>query len=97
MRRAISVLFVVLALFAAGAMVLQAGSVPHRHDGKAAGLYNQEHDLTLLAGLSGHGLPADAEPGLTSDTVSPFVSPSAPERPPVRLARSGDSRAPPTA
>lgn len=88
---------VVLVLLATTAMVLQAGSVPHLHAGGGAGFYNQEHDLTLLAGLAGHGLPAEPTPSFTIDAASASVAPSVPERPAVRLARSGDSRAPPAA
>ena len=87
----------VLVLLAAAAMVLQVGSVPHLHRGAEAGIYNQEHDLTLLAGLAGYGLPAGATPSLSIDTVSMPVSPFVPDRPTTRLALSGDSRAPPSA
>jgi len=87
---------VTLLLLAATGMVLQAGSVPHMHAaGAHAGLFNEEHDLTLLAGLAAQSLLADAAPAITFDTVSTLIPPYVPERPAARLAHSGDSRAPP--
>ena len=96
-RPAAPLSFAVLILLAVAAMILQTGSVPHLHGGAQAGIYNQEHDLTLLAGLASHGLPADATPALSFDTVFMAMSPFVPERPASRLALSGDSRAPPAA
>lgn len=96
-RPASRLLIAALVLLATAAMVLQGSSLPHLHAGGQAGIYNQEHDLTLLAALAGHGLPADATPSLTIDAVSASVPPFVPERPALRLARSGDSRAPPAA
>jgi hypothetical protein len=84
-------------LIAAVAMVAQLGSVPHLHVDAGAGLYNAEHDLTLLAALAGYGLPADATPAPAFDAVFtsllPFVSESLATRP----AHSARSRAPPAA
>jgi hypothetical protein len=88
---------VTLLLLAATGMVLQAGSVPHAHAGSHAGVYNEEHDLTLLAGLAGHVLLVDATLVPAFDSVSALIPPYVPERPAARLARSGDSRAPPLA
>ena len=96
-RPALVLCFVVLALLAATAIVLQAGSVPHLHASEHPGLYNQEHDLTFLAGLAAQGLPADIVPALTADVASSAVPPLASERRVVCLPRSGHSRAPPTA
>lgn len=84
-----------LLVLATAGMVLQAGSVPHVHAGSHAGIYNQEHDLTLLASLAGHVVLADAAPALTLDVVSTQLSAFVPERPALRLAHSGVSRAPP--
>ena len=86
-----------LLVLAAVAMVAQVGSVPHTHVGVDGGLFNEEHDLTLLAGLAGHGLPADGGPILTLDSVSAPLQPFVPECPILRVTRSGDSRAPPSA
>ena len=96
-RLAPRLLIGLLALVAASGMVLQGGSVPHLHDDHEAGLYNQEHDLTLLAGLAGHALAPDAAPALTIEAVSAALAVIAPARPTLRIAGSSDSRAPPSA
>ena len=84
----------VLLLLAASGMVLQTGSVPHAHAADGA-LYNQEHDLALLAALAGHVVLADAAPAAVVDVVSALLLPFVPERPTLRVALSSDSRAPP--
>ena len=95
-RFASRLMIVTLVLLATTGMVLQAGSVPHMHAaGAHAGLFNEEHDLTLLAGLAAQSLPVDAAPAITFNTVSTLVPQHVPERPAARLAPSGDSRAPP--
>jgi len=86
-----------LLLVAAIAMVAQLGSVPHLHAGAKTGFYNADHDLTLLAALAGHGLAPDATPAPTLEPVSVAIPPCAAERPATPPARSGDSRAPPSA
>lgn len=96
-RSASRLTFAALLLLAAVGMVLQAGTVPHLHVGDGAGLFNEEHDLTLRAGLAGHVIQVDAVPAVAVDAVSTALPPSTPERPEIRLARSGDSRAPPAA
>ena len=86
---------VALLLLATTGMVLQAGSVPHTHAATQASLFNEEHDLTLLAGLAGHVVLTDASTTVAFDAVSGQLSAFVPERPALRLAHSGDSRAPP--
>jgi hypothetical protein len=87
---------VTLLLLAATGMVMQAGSLPHVHAaGAHAGMFNEEHDLTLLAGFAAQSLLVGAAPAITFDTVSTLIPPYVPERPAARLARSGASRAPP--
>ena len=86
-----------LVLLIAAAMGLQGGSLPHLHTGNGSGLYNAEHDLTLLATLAGAGLPADSTALLPFDAVSTAVLSFTPERPLSDAIRSGDSRAPPAA
>ena len=88
---------VTMLLLATTGMVLQAGSVPHLHANGQTGLYNEEHDLTLLAGLAGHVIQVDAVPVLTIDAVSTALPLFTPERLAMSLTRSGDSRAPPAA
>ena len=86
---------VALLVLATAGMVLQTGSVPHTHAATQASLFNEEHDLTLLAGLAGHVVLGDAAPALAFDAVASRISPLVPERPALRVAHSGVSRAPP--
>jgi hypothetical protein len=85
----------VVIILAVGGMMLQASSLPHVHAGNAPGLFNQEHDLTLMAGLAGHGIPVDATPTVVLAAISAPLVPFLPERPGLHPAHSGDSRAPP--
>jgi hypothetical protein len=84
-----------LLLLAASGMVLQAGSVPHLHAGSEPGVYNEEHDLTLMAGLAGHVLVADSAPAVTLEPVVALLPPAVAGHPASRIALAGDSRAPP--
>ena len=86
---------VVLLVLASAAMVLQVGSVPHTHAATHASLFNEEHDLTLLAGLAGHVVLGDVTLALTVDAASSPLSPFIPDRPVLHVGHSGDSRAPP--
>jgi hypothetical protein len=97
MRRASRLTIAVLFLLAAAGMVLQAGSVPHLHEDDEVAYYNEEHDLTLLAGLAAHAVEVDAAPAITIDVAAPSLTPDTTERPAARLVRSRDSRAPPAA
>jgi hypothetical protein len=85
---------VVVALAIIG-MVLATGSVPHVHDHPEAGVYNQEHDLTLLAGVGGHALEAERPllPALDV-TVMPVMARCG-VRPPSAVSRDSAPRAPP--
>ncbi|HEV8143308.1 MAG TPA: hypothetical protein VGQ77_10640 [Methylomirabilota bacterium] len=85
----------VLVILAVTGMVLQAGSLPHVHEGDGAGFYNEEHDLTLLAGLAGQVIPVDAAPTITLAAISALLLLFVPERPRLHAAHSGVSRAPP--
>jgi hypothetical protein len=85
----------VLAILAVTGMLLQAGSLPHVHEGDEAGFFNEEHDLTLLAGLAAHVIPVDAAPTIALATISALLVLFIPERPGRRLANEGVSRAPP--
>src|SRR4051812_33648876 len=97
MKRWSAAVMVVALLLAAVAMVAQSGSLQHLHMGPGAGLFNEEHDLTLLASLAGHGVVAAATPAVAFDIVSAPVPASIPDRPTAPVASSGDSRAPPSA
>jgi len=97
MRQAASRLRVVLALGVVLLPVLLAGAtLAHTHDGAGIGLYNQEHDLVLMAALgSAAPLPALVL-AVALVVVALFVTPAA-----VVAASSTRrlevSRAPPTA
>ena len=86
---------VTLLLLAATGMVLQTASLPHVHAASHSGVYNEEHDLTLLAGLASSLLLAAETPVLTFQNVSALVPQYVPERVATPAALSGDSRAPP--
>jgi hypothetical protein len=96
-RPIVRVMFAALLLVAALAMVAQLGSVQHLHAGAKAGLYNAEHDLTLLAALAGHGLTPNATRSLALEPVSIAIVPLPAERPAMAPASCGGSRAPPSA
>jgi hypothetical protein len=96
MKRVVSRLtFAVLIILAVSGMVLQTSSLPHVHEGAGAGFYNEEHDLTLLAGLAGHVIPVDAAPTVALVAISALLVLFVPDRPSLRLANAGVSRAPP--
>lgn len=87
----------VVLLVALASLVLQGALLPHTHARVGPGLYNQDHDLALLATLHGAAVLHDAQP------VPPLVSlvaalaalgSRAPSSPPRSTA---DSRAPPLA
>ena len=87
-----------LGLLLLGALVtllLQGATVPHTHAGVRPGLYNQDHDLALLATLHGAAVLHDARPApLVLAAGTPPAPPSrrTPTSPPHSTA---DSRAPP--
>jgi hypothetical protein len=87
-------LLAVLGLLALIAAVVGGSRLPHVHTGQ--GLYNQEHDLTLLAtSVNGAPLPDTGSIPVFIAVVA-AVLPAAfapPERSPLRYA---DLRAPPT-
>ena len=95
MRRAPWRLAFLLLVLATVGIVLQAASLPHLHAGNQAGLYNEEHDLTLLAGLAGHVLLAGVTPALVVALIATLLQRHVAERPPLRLRHAADSRAPP--
>jgi hypothetical protein len=57
-RRALPMLVAVVALLLAGA------SLPHTHAGSTAGIWNADHDLTLMAAFGTHACQLDAMPAL---------------------------------
>jgi len=92
LRRGASGLLVTLAVIS---LVVAAGSVAHNHAGVQPGLYNQEHDLSYLATLSGAALqPAVAAMATLVVLAVMILAPASP-RPPVAPRRHADPRAPP--
>jgi hypothetical protein len=90
-RAARAVLLVLLVL----PLLLQGAALPHTHTGAPDGLFNHEHDLTLLA-ITGTVASADAAaPAVTLVLVAATVTLSARRRPATPAARTADSRAPP--
>ena len=85
---------VVLMLLIVVTMVSQAGSVPHSHSATAPGLFNVDHDLTLLAAANAVAVQA-ASPALVTYFLSTAIpSPSSDESCSVSRSTT-DSRAPP--
>jgi hypothetical protein len=88
---------VLLTMVAVAGLLVQHGSVPHRHDPHKAGLYNQEHDLGLLAALASQADVASPAPAIVAEDRSTPVAVFVPMRPPVRHTRAAHTRAPPSA
>jgi hypothetical protein len=84
-------------LVALATLLLQGATVPHTHAGVSPGLYNQDHDLALLATLHGAAVLHDAPiTPLVLTAVTALAPPSSDAR--VSSSRSSrDSRAPPLA
>jgi hypothetical protein len=77
-------------------LIAQGACLPHTHSGVGAGVYNAEHDLTLLA-ASGTVVPLPAVPSLFVAIVTAPVVCILPPTPISVASRDADSRAPPTA
>lgn len=91
-RRTTSALLVALAV---AGLLAGAGSIPHNHTGVQQGLYNQEHDLTLLATAgSGALLPNSTAAAVLVLIAVPLV-PLVAHRPVMPARRHADPRAPP--
>jgi len=86
-----------LLLLVVAAVLLQGAGLPHLHAISKPGLYNQDHDLVLLATLHGVAVVAETSPApLVFDLVAALAAPAT--RPPESAARSTSrSRAPPRA
>ena len=86
---------VFLLLLGVVAFLLAGASMPHTHAGAGLGLWNADHDLSLMAAFGTHACQLDAMPVLglalalaTTIALAPVRAASAP------LSLS-DSRAPP--
>jgi len=86
-----------LLLVAVAAVVLQGGSAPHTHAGIGPGLYNQDHDLALLATLHGAATISAAQPAMLPFAVVSSVAPTASDPVDSASRSAADSRAPPHA
>ena len=86
--------WVIILLLIVVPMVSQAGSVPHNHSGTAPGLFNEDHDLTLLAAANAVAIP-EASPLLVTFIPTAFVPGLSGDRPASRPTAPTDSRAPP--
>ena len=88
-RRAFPLLLGVVALLLAGA------SLPHTHAGATPGLWNADHDLTLMAAFGTHACQLDAMPVLGIALVLSAAISLAAARLAAAPVRLSDSRAPP--
>jgi hypothetical protein len=77
-------------------LIAQGAALPHTHIGIGPGVYNAEHDLTLLA-ASGAVAPLPAVPFLFVAIVAAPIVWLPPPSPGSVVVRSAGSRAPPTA
>jgi hypothetical protein len=75
--------------------LIVGASLPHLHADTEAGLWNHDHDLTLMAAFGSQASPADAMALLGPAPVLAATIALAPTRPPAVLLRSSASRAPP--
>jgi hypothetical protein len=87
----------VLLLAAVLAVLVQGAVLPHTHAGVGPGLYNQDHDLSLLATLHGAAVLLDAQPAPLVVVVVSAVTPAGTESPAAPARSTADSRAPPLA
>jgi hypothetical protein len=88
-RRALPLLLGVVALLLAGA------SLPHTHAGSSPGLWNADHDLTLMAVFGTHACQLDAMPVLGIAVVLAAMLSLAASHVVAAPRRLSDSRAPP--
>jgi hypothetical protein len=86
-----------LLLVALAALVLQGACLPHTHTGVGPGLYNQDHDLSLLATLHGAAVLHDAQPAPLVVLVVSVLTPTWTGSPVAPARSTADSRAPPLA
>ena len=84
-----------LLLAAVVTMLLQGACLPHTHAGVGPGLYNQDHDLTLLATLHGAAVLLDAQPAPLVLCEVSVVTPAGITAPATPARSTADSRAPP--
>ena len=84
-----------LLLLAAVGLLLAGASLPHTHAASTPGLWNADHDLTLMATFGTHACQLDAMPAIGIVLVLAAAISLAAARPAAAPARLSDSRAPP--
>jgi hypothetical protein len=77
------------------AMLVSAASLPHVHGGPEPGFFNQDHDLSTLAGLSGAALLSAVHSPAALVPVASQPLRLATHRPLAAPRRHADPRAPP--
>jgi hypothetical protein len=87
----------VVLLVALAALALQGASVPHTHAGVSPGLYNQDHDLALLATLHGAAVLHGTQVALLVLAAVTSLAPPSSGALASSPRSSADSRAPPLA
>jgi hypothetical protein len=82
-------------LVAIATLVLQGAVAPHTHAGVRPGLYNQDHDLVLLATLHGAAVLHATQPAPFVVCVRAALTPPGTQAPASAAPTTADSRAPP--
>lgn len=89
-RRAMLLLLGVVAFLLGGA------SMPHTHAGLGSGLWNADHDLSLMAAFGTHACQLDATPTVgLAPALTAMIAPAVVQVVSTSLSLS-DSRAPPS-
>jgi hypothetical protein len=87
----------IMLLAVLAAVLLQGAGVSHTHAGVGPGLYNQEHDLALLAVQHGNAVLHESQPAPLVFAVVTTVTPLGARSPASAPRPTADSRAPPLA
>ena len=95
LRRLTGTAAVLLLAPALVAMLVSAASLPHVHGGPEPGFFNQDHDLSTLAGLSGAALLSAVHSSATLVLVESQPLGLATHRLLAAPRRHADPRAPP--
>jgi len=88
--------YAAILLLVVSALIAQGACLPHTHSDPGGGVYNAEHDLTLLA-VSGSVAPLPVVPLLVIFVVTAPVASLTVPAPISVITRDAESRAPPTA
>ena len=86
-----------LLLVVAAALLLQGASLPHSHASARPGVYNQDHDATLLATLHSIAMLAETAPAPLVFALVAAIALLAIRSPASTTRPTCDSRAPPLA